>query len=160
MDIVENFILFDDSSGETRKILSRNHQFLGVNRAIEAVKDRKNRQGKLGVFWHTQGAGKSYSMAFFTRKIYRKLGANFTFLILTDRDDLDTQIYKTFAGCGIVDNDREPCRAVSGDHLNRLLTEHKSYVFSLIQKFNKQVSLDEGYTERDDARLIPAEWTF
>ena len=157
MDIVENFILFDDSSGETRKILSRNHQFLGVNRAIEAVKDRKNRQGKLGVFWHTQGAGKSYSMAFFTRKIYRKLGANFTFLILTDRDDLDTQIYKTFAGCGIVDNDREPCRAVSGDHLNRLLTEHKSYVFSLIQKFNKQVSLDEGYTERDDIIVITDE---
>ena len=96
-------------------------------------------------------------MAFFTRKIHRKLGGNFTFLILTDRDDLDTQIYKTFAGCGIVDNDREPCRAVSGDHLNRLLTEHKSYVFSLIQKFNKQVPLDEGYTERDDIIVITDE---
>ena len=90
------------------KILARNHQFLGVNRAIEAVRDRKTGQGKLGVFWHTQGAGKSYSMVFFTRKVHRKLGGNFTFLICTDRDDLDTQIYKTFAGCGLVDNDKDP----------------------------------------------------
>ena len=103
MDLVENFILFDESSGEPKKIIARNHQFLGVNRAIDAVRDRKARQGKLGVFWHTQGAGKSYSMVMFTRKVHRKLGGNFTFLILTDRDDLDTQIYKTFAGCGVVD---------------------------------------------------------
>ena len=123
--------------------MARNHQFLGVNQAIQAVRDRKLRDGKLGVFWHTQGSGKSYSMMFFTRKIHRKLGGNFTFLILTDRDDLDTQIYKTFAGCGVVDNDRDPCRASSGDHLGKLLAEHKSYVFSLIQKFNKDVDPDE-----------------
>lgn len=54
----------------------------------------------LGCSWHTQGAGKSYSMVMFTRKVHRTLGGNFTFLMLTDRDDLDTQIYKTFAGCG------------------------------------------------------------
>ena len=103
LDLVENFILFDDSSGETRKILARNHQFLGVNRAVEAVRERKARRGKLGVFWHTQGAGKSYSMVMFSRKVRRKLGGNFTFLVLTDRDDLDTQIYKTYAGCGVVE---------------------------------------------------------
>jgi type I restriction enzyme R subunit len=125
MDLLENFILFDESSGETRKIVARNHQFLGVNRAIEAVRDRDNRQGKLGVFWHTQGAGKSYSMVMFTRKVHRKLGGNFTFLVLTDRDDLDTQIYKTFASCGVV-SEQEPCRAASGHHLNALLTEHKA----------------------------------
>ncbi len=101
LDLVENFIVFDDSAGESRKILARNHQFLGVNRAIEAVRDRKLRNGKLGVFWHTQGSGKSYSMVLFTRKVHRKLGGNFTFLILTDRDDLDKQIYKTFAGYGV-----------------------------------------------------------
>ena len=157
MDLLENFIVFDDSSGESKKILARNHQFLGVNRAIEAVRDRKNRQGKLGVFWHTQGAGKSYSMVFFTRKIHRKLGGNFTFLILTDREDLDTQIYKTFAGCGIVDNDRDPCRASSGDHLSRLLAQHKSHIFSLIQKFNQVVNPDEGYTRRDDVIVITDE---
>ena len=157
MDVVENFIVFDDSAGETRKILAHNHQFLGVNRAIEAVQDRKNRQGKLGVFWHTQGAGKSYSMVFFTRKIHRKLGGNFTFLVLTDRDDLDTQIYKTFAGCGVVDNDRDPCRAASGEHLSQLLAQHKSHVFSLIQKFNRDVDIDEGYTQRDDIIVITDE---
>ena len=140
-----------------KKILARNHQFLGVNRAIEAVRDRKNRQGKLGVFWHTQGAGKSYSMVMFTRKVHRKLGGNFTFLILTDRDDLDTQIYKTFAGCGVVDNDRDPCRASSGEHLNRLLAQHKSHIFSLIQKFNQVVNPDKGYTRRDDVIVITDE---
>ncbi len=157
MDLLENFIVFDDSTAETRKILGRNHQFLGVNRAIESVKDRKNRQGRLGVFWHTQGAGKSYSMVFFTRKVHRKLGGNFTFLILTDREDLDSQIYKTFAGCSVVNNDRDPCRASSGDHLSRLLAEHKSYIFSLIQKFNQNVDPDEGYTQRDDVIVITDE---
>jgi len=157
IDLLENFILFDDSGSETKKIIARNHQFLGVNRAIEAVKDRKNRQGKLGVFWHTQGAGKSYSMVFFTRKVHRKLGGNFTFLILTDREDLDTQIHKTFAGCGVVDNDRDPCRAASGEHLNELLTQHKAYVFSLIQKFNKKVEPEQSYSNRDDIIVITDE---
>jgi type I restriction enzyme R subunit len=87
------------------------------------------------VFWHTQGSGKSYSMVFFTRKVHRTLGGNFTFLICTDRDDLDSQIYKTFAGCGLADNDRDPCRASSGAHLVTLLGQHKAYVFTLIQKF-------------------------
>ncbi|MDI6812205.1 MAG: HsdR family type I site-specific deoxyribonuclease [Deltaproteobacteria bacterium] len=85
------------------------------------------------------------------------MGGNFTFLILTDRDDLDTQIYKTFAGCGLVDNDRDPCRAASGEHLGRLLAQHKSYVFSLIQKFNREVNPDEGYTQRDDIIVITDE---
>jgi len=154
---VENFILFDDSTGDTKKILARNHQFLGVNRAIDAVRDRKNRDGKLGVFWHTQGAGKSYSMVLFTRKIHRRLGGNFTFLVLTDRDDLDTQIYKTFAGCGVVDNDRDPCRATSGDDLNKLLTLQKTHIFSLIHKFNKDVEPTQPYSERDDIIVITDE---
>ena len=157
MDLVENFILFDESSGEPKKILPRNHQFLGVNLAIEAVRERKERKGKLGVFWHTQGAGKSYSIVMFTRKVHRKLGGNFTFLVLTDRDDLDTQIYKTFAGCSVVDHDRDPCRASSGEHLSRLLGEHKSHVFSLIQKFNRDVDPDEGYTQRDDIIVVTDE---
>lgn len=156
MDLVENFILFDESAGEPRKILARNHQFLGVNRAIEAVRERKARDGKLGVFWHTQGAGKSYSMVIFTRKVHRKLGGNYTFLVLTDREDLDTQIYKTFAGCGVV-SDNEPCRAASGADLNRLLTEHKAYVFSLIQKFNRRVEPEQPYSDRDDIIVITDE---
>jgi type I restriction enzyme, R subunit len=157
MDIVENFTLFDESSGEPKKILARNHQFLGVNRTVESVRERKESQGKLGVFWHTQGAGKSCSMVMFTRKVHRKLGGNFTFLVLTDRDDLDTQIYKTFAGCGVVNHDREPCRATGGKHLGRLLGQQKAYVFSLIQKFNQEVDPDEGYTSRDDIIVITDE---
>lgn len=128
-----------------------------MNRAVAAVRERGARQGHLGVFWHTQGAGKSYSMVMFARKVYRKLGGAFTFLILTDRDDLDTQIYKTFAGCGVVDHDRGPCRAANGDHLSRLLAEHKAYVFSLIQKFNRNVNPDAAYTRRDDLIVITDE---
>ena len=74
--------------------------------------------------------------------------------MLTDRDDLDTQIYKTYAGCGVVDHDRDPCRASSGEHLGQLLGEHKSYVFSLIQKFNRDVDPAAGYTRRDDVIVI------
>lgn len=157
IDYFENFILFDDSSGEVHKIIARNHQFLGVGRAIQSVRDRKERFGKLGVFWHTQGAGKSYSMAFFTQKVRRKLGGQFTFLICTDRDDLDRQIYKTFAGCGLVDNDKDPCRPDSGAALEKMLREHKSYVFTLIQKFNKDVDPEVPYSERDDIIVISDE---
>jgi type I restriction enzyme R subunit len=96
-------------------------------------------------------------MVLFTRKVHRKLGGNFTFVILTDRDDLDTQIYKTFAGCGVVDNDKEPCRAANGRHLNALLQEHKAYVFSLIQKFNLEVEPEQPYTARDDLIVITDE---
>lgn len=157
LDLVENFILFDESTGETKKIVARNHQFLGVNRAVAAVDDRKIRQGKLGVFWHTQGSGKSYSMVMFTRKVHRKLGGNFSFLVLTDRDDLDTQIYKTFANCGVVNHDQVSCRAANGRHLNELLTQHKAYIFSLIQKFNQKVEPEQPYSERDDIIVITDE---
>jgi type I restriction enzyme R subunit len=157
LDLIENFILFDDSTGKAVKILARNHQFLGVNRAIDSVKQREEREGKLGVFWHTQGSGKSYSMLFFTRKVHRKLGGNFTFVILTDRDDLDGQIYKTFAGCGVVNNERDPCRAANGKHLERLLGQHKSYVFSLIQKFSKDVGEESCYSDRQDVIVITDE---
>lgn len=157
LDIFENFILFDESTGQTAKIIAKNHQYLGVNRAIDSVRQRKQHDGKLGVFWHTQGAGKSYSIAFFTRKIHRKLGANFTFLVCTDRNDLDNQIYKTFSGCGLVDNDKDPCRPEKGTHLQQLLSQHKAYVFTLIQKFNKKVNPDNPYSDRDDIIVITDE---
>jgi len=157
IDLFENYILFDESKGKLAKIVARNHQFLGVNRAIEAVRNRKERNGKLGVFWHTQGSGKSYSIAYFARKIHRKIGGNFTFLICTDREDLDKQIYNTFAGCGLVDNDQDPCRAGSGDHLQELLNKHKSYVFTLVQKFNKDVDPNKPYSDREDIIVITDE---
>ncbi len=96
-------------------------------------------------------------MVMFTRKVHRKLGGNFTFLILTDRDDLDTQIYKTFAGCGVVDNDRDPCREGNGKDLQGLLAQQKAFVFSLIQKFNQPLDGGTNYTERDDVIVITDE---
>ena len=158
LDLFENFILFDRSAGEAVKILARNHQYLGVNRAVQAVHEREARQGKLGVFWHTQGSGKSYSMVFFTRKVHRKLGANYTFLVCTDREDLDTQIYKTFAGTGLVDNDKEQVRADSADTLQKLLSQqHKSHVFTLIQKFHQEIPEGQPYSVRDDIIVITDE---
>ena len=111
--------------------------------------------GRLGVFWHTQGSGKSYSMAFFAEKVRRKLEGNFTFLLMTDRNDLDGQIYRSFVGCGIAD-DKTP-RASSGDDLEKLLKENHRYLFSLIHKFNKDVDPKRPYSERDDIIVISDE---
>ena len=212
LDIVENFILFDESKpGRTRKVIARNHQVLGVNRAVASVArqeelklefppERRLRHrvvelplesraptedlptlpmvaeepspyipegpvdiverahpdlGRLGVFWHTQGSGKSYSMGFFAEKVRRKLEGNFTFLLMTDRNDLDGQIYGTFVGCGIAD-DNTP-RAASGDDLEKLLKQNHRYVFSLIHKFNKDVDPKQPYSERDDIIVISDE---
>ena len=157
LDIFENFTLFDDSGEQTVKIVAKNHQYLGVNSAIESLKEREARGGKLGVFWHTQGSGKSYSMVFFARKVHRKVGGNFTFLICTDREDLDTQIYKTFAGCGEANNDKDPCRASSGHHLRDLISQQKAYIFTLIQKFNESVSPEQSWSQRDDIIVLSDE---
>ena len=212
LDIVESFILFDDSKpGATRKVIARNHQVLGVNRAVASVARQEKLKlefppeqrlrhrvielplesrtplqylpapkrvaeaaspyipqgpinivershpdlGRLGVFWHTQGSGKSYSMAFFAEKVRRRLEGNFTFLLMTDRNDLDGQIYKTFVGCGIA-GDKTP-RSASGDDLEKLLKENHRYVFSLIHKFNKDVDPKQPYSERDDIIVISDE---
>jgi len=157
LDIFENFILFDESTGKLAKIVARNHQYLGVNRALQSVITRQERDGKLGVFWHTQGSGKSYSMAFFAQKVRRKLGGDFTFLVLTDRTDLDNQIYKTFAGVGLVNNDKDPCRADSGAELKKLLGEQKAFVFSLVQKFNQEIEEGQEYSTRDNIIVMTDE---
>lgn len=157
LDIFENFTMFDTSLGKLIKILARNHQFLGVNRTLDQVVHKDEHQGKLGVFWHTQGSGKSYSMVFLTKKIHRKLGANYTFLICTDREDLDKQIYNTFAGCGLVNNDIDQCRPASGRELITMLEEHKKYVFTLVQKFNQEIPAGTSITERNDIIVITDE---
>ena len=132
IDLIENFTLFDEARGGLVKITGKNHQFLGVNNAVEALEQIKANQGKLGVFWHTQGSGKSFSMAFFSQKVLRKLTGNWTFVVITDRNDLDKQIYKTFASTNIVTED---CQAESGVHLKQLLGEDHRFIFTLIQKF-------------------------
>src|SRR3990172_2026694 len=102
LDLVENFTLFQEVPGGLIKLTAKNHQYLGVNNALEALADIRQREGKLGVFWHTQGSGKSVSMMFFAQKVLRKLPGNWTFVIVTDRTDLDDQIYKNFASTGAV----------------------------------------------------------
>ena len=133
LDIVENFILFDDSRGERAKAIARYFQFFGVNRAFEEVKNRDENKGRLGVFWHTQGSGKSYSMVFLSQKVFRKLTGNFTFVVVTDRKELDRQIYKTFAACGTVYENEVHADSVA--HLQQLLKEDHRHVFTLIHKF-------------------------
>jgi len=109
--------------------------------------------GRLGVFWHTQGSGKSYSMAFFAEKVRRVVPGNFTFLVMTDREDLDDQIWRTFIGCG--GTDEKTPRASSGKELQEVLRENHRFVFSLIHKFNQPVT--EPYSERDDIIVISDE---
>jgi type I restriction enzyme R subunit len=109
--------------------------------------------GRLGVFWHTQGSGKSYSMAFFAEKVRRIVPGNFTFLLMTDREDLDDQIWRTFVGCGITD-EKTP-RASSGRELQFILCGNHRFVFSLIHKFNQPVK--KPYSERDDIIVISDE---
>ena len=139
LDLFENFILYDHSNGHTAKILARNHQYLGVNEAMKAYAARKLNDGKLGVFWHTQGSGKSYSMLFFTKKVRRKMPGTPTFVILTDRDELNTQISDTFENCGLLGKDIKASQyiAISGSDLVQKLKGNPSFIFTLIQKFNK-----------------------
>ena len=222
LDLLENFVLFDDSrAGGTRKVVARNQQVLGVNNAVDAVQKQyelKERYpvderlikftvsktelrmaaegekkehlahrdegiriakaqpteilqsdddslplvkrahpdlGRIGVFWHTQGSGKSYSMAFFTEKVRRTIPGNHTFVLMTDRDDLDDQIHRTFIGCGIAD-EKTP-RASSGKHLEKLLKADNRFIFTLIQKFRREEPPKEPYSIRDDIIVISDE---
>lgn len=208
LDLVENFILFDESkAGGTRKIVARNHQVLGVNNAVVAVIKQEELKktiplaerlryrtpkelptlveepteaeakqmarttareellpliqrahpdlGRLGVFWHTQGSGKSYSMAFFVEKVRRVVPGSFTFLIMTDREDLDDQIYGTFTGVGIADP--QTPRAGSAKELEKLLKENHRFIFTLIQKFRREALPKEPYSRRDDIIVISDE---
>ena len=138
LDLLENFILYDHSGGHTAKILARNHQYLGVNEAVKAYAGRKLNDGKLGVFWHTQGSGKSSSMVFLAQKIRRKFAGSPTFVILTDRDELNKQISDTFENCGLLGKTKAAqFIAASGDDLVQKLKGNPSFIFTLIQKFNK-----------------------
>lgn len=138
LDLLENFILFDHSNGNTAKILARNHQYLGVNEAVKAYEARKLNDGKLGVFWHTQGSGKSYSMVFLAQKIRRKFAGSPTIVVLTDREELNKQISDTFENCGLLGKSKSSqFMATSGDDLVSKLKGNPSFIFTLIQKFNK-----------------------
>jgi len=151
LDYVENFIIFHK---ETQKIIAMNHQFIGVNRAYRTFLEREARQGKLGVFWHTQGSGKSFSMIFYARKIFRKLTGNFTFVVITDREDLDGQIFRNFLNTGTVKK-HETAQPKNSEEMRRFLGRNKRIVFTLIHKFR----YDKGkeyplLSDRDDIIVI------
>ena len=142
LDLLENFIIYDHSGGKTAKILARNHQYLGVNEAFRAYGERQLRNGKLGVFWHTQGSGKSYSMLFLAGKIRRKCPGSPTIIILTDREELNKQISDTFENCGLLGGTKaSKYIASSGEDLIQKLGGNPSFIFTLIQKFNKPDAL-------------------
>lgn len=149
LDLLEYFIVFDHSDGGIKKILAQNHQYLGVNEAVKAYEARKLKDGKLGVFWHTQGSGKSYSMVFFAQKIRRKFAGSPTIVVLTDRDELNDQISGTFLNCGLLEGTKtSEYIASSGGNLIRRLRGNPSFIFTLIQKFN-QPNAEPLYPDHD-----------
>ena len=157
LDVVENFILFMEAQGGLIKILAKNHQYLGVNNTIKSLQEIEDNQGKLGVFWHTQGSGKSISMLFFAQKVLRKVPGNWTFVVVTDRKELDNQIYKTFASTSGVLTQQE-VHAESVVHLRQLLAEDHRYIFTLIHKFQTQGSERHPVlSERSDIVVITDE---
>jgi type I restriction enzyme R subunit len=151
LDYVENFILFYK---QTQKVIAQNHQFIGVNRALERFDRRAELEGKLGVFWHTQGSGKSYSMIFYVRKIFRRVPGNFTFVVVTDREDLDGQIYRNFLATETV-SEAEAAQPGNSAELRQFLGQNKRLVFTLIQKF--RYARGAAYpllSDRDDIVVI------
>ena len=164
MDIFENFLLYDDAGEGVVKLMAKNHQYIGVNKVIDNVRNINELAGKLGVFWHTQGSGKSYSMVFLCEKIHRQLGGSYTFLIVADRTELENQLYDTFSGVGAVRSKEVIAgkkKGMSGrDHLRELLQENDRYVFTLIHKFSIDPKTETEYpliTERKNVIVISDE---
>ena len=168
LDIVENFTTYTETGGTVApdgsrtgglvKKIAKNHQYLGVNNALEATYSVVKRDGRLGVFWHTQGSGKSLSMLWFTKKVLRKRPGNWTFVLVTDRKELDEQLYEEFADSGVITSGVE-VHATSSAHLRELLGQDHRYVFTLIHKFQPE---ERGadmpvLSERDDIIVITDE---
>jgi type I restriction enzyme, R subunit len=147
LDIVENFTLFRKDAGTLSKIIGRNHQYLGVNAAFARMQRFRELHGKLGVFWHTQGAGKSYSMIFFEQKVHRKVPGNWRFVVITDRLDLDQQIYENFSKVDAVTESEEAVRVSRIKDLALRLRENHSILFILIQKFQPERPTNKGRRE-------------
>ncbi len=144
LDLIENFTVFSDLPEGTVKILGQNHQVIGVNAALAALRAKPAEDPRLGVFWHTQGSGKSFAMLFFAQKVLRTLPGSWTFVIVTDRTELDDQIAKTFARAGAISKaEGLVCHAASGEQLRELLRGNHRYVFTLIHKFRDRTELNQ-----------------
>jgi len=162
LDLFENFLLFDGEGDDVTKLMAKNHQFIGVNRVFNQSRNIKELKQKLGVFWHTQGSGKSYSMVFLCQKILRKYVGSYTFLLVVDRSELENQLYDTFSGCGAIPDKlpKRGIRARSREHLRELLSENHRYVFTLIHKFSIDPKKEQAYpliTDRENIIVISDE---
>ncbi len=151
LDLVENFTIFQEEPGGLVKKLAKNHQYLGVSNALEGLRRIGEDPGRLGVFWHTQGSGKSLSMIFFAQKVLRKEPGGWTFVLVTDRRELDRQLYGEFKSAGAIVG--VETQATSSDHLRELLAEDHRYVFTLIHKF-RPPSEDEPMDVLSDRRNV------
>ena len=148
MDILQNFICFDHDQGKTRKIMTAYHQYFAVNKAVDRTRKAMESDGQIGVFWHTQGSGKSLSMVFFAHQLIQKF-PEVTIVVVTDRKDLDNQLYDQFTRC--TDFLRQkPYQAESREELASKLRGRKSggIFFTTIQKF------EEGDTPLSPRRNI------
>ncbi len=150
LDYMENFILFYKQTG---KIIAQNHQFMGVNNAFARFLNRREHDGKLGVFWHTQGSGKSFSMIFYARKIFRKVTGNFSFVVVTDRKDLDGQIYRNFLHTETI-REKDAAQPSNAAEMRKFLGQNKKVVFTLIQKFRYDKGKTYPHLLADDGREV------
>lgn len=154
LDIIKNFILFEDSIPEDIKILAQYHQYYAVKKAVDSTVQATETDGRAGVFWHTQGAGKSLSMVFYTKLLYKYLD-NPTFVVLTDRVDLDDQLFGLFSR--VKDFLRQtPVQAESRDNLRELLEGRRAngIFFTTMQKFSEGMS---SLSQRKDIIVITDE---
>ena len=148
LDIINNYILWSDDS----KILSAYHQYFGVKKAIKSTETAiENKTGKAGILWHTQGSGKSFSMVFYTGNMIKKLG-NPSIVVVTDRNDLDNQLYETFSKCSNYLK-QEPVQIENREDLNEKLDNRKSggIFFTTLQKFEEETGL---FSNRDDILVL------
>ena len=145
LDILKNFICFSDDGTKEIKILAGYHQYFAVKKAIESTKKATVTDGKGGVFWHTQGSGKSLSMVFYAHLLQSALNSP-TIVVMTDRNDLDDQLYGQFAKCKSFLR-QDPVHAESREHLKSLLAGRKAngIIFTTMQKFEEA---DEALSER------------
>ncbi|MBR0369276.1 MAG: type I restriction endonuclease subunit R [Methanobrevibacter sp.] len=154
IDILKNFTLFSKDTKNSIKILGAYHQYFAVNKAVTSTLKAMDTDGKAGVFWHTQGSGKSLSMVFYVNKLQQLLESP-TFVVITDRNDLDQQLYSQFTKCS--DFLRQtPVQATSRKNLTELLNNRQAngIFFTTMQKFEESTDV---LTERRDVIVISDE---
>lgn len=147
LDIIQNFILFSDD----KKILAQYHQYFGVKKAILSTVTNGTKTGKAGIVWHTQGSGKSFSMVFYSGNMIKLLN-NPTIVVVTDRNDLDNQLYETFVKCDYYLK-QKPQKAESRQSLDEMLKDRISggIFFTTLQKFEEETGL---FTDRNDILVL------